>query len=250
MSSKYLILLFLVSGLGFTCQSFEKVEVSKAEILLQKAIAKAGGLENWNNLQALHFQKYFALYQEDGSIEQETLQQHDYIFSPKQQINIGWRKDSLNHKIVSQNGVIKKTINSQPDQEANLQSLENSILSATFVISIPFKLLDEGATISYDGLDTLENNQVVEVLKVSYAPEKYEHHSTPDIWWHYYDINDQKQLGYMVQHDDHFSYVKNLSFTEVDGFIFPRDRESYRVDRNRNILYLRAKYLYEDFVTK
>ena len=259
MSRSFFILLLFILGIFLSCQSAEEKPVSensdpyatiqdeKVRSLLKKAITKAGGLENWNKLERMQFQKYFALYREDGSTENEVLQQHNYLLQPKEQINITWRKDNLNHKILFEDGAVKKMINRQADTLANLQSLKNSVLSATFVISIPYKLLDEGVELSYAGLDTLEDNQVVEVLKASYAPEKHNNHSTSDIWWHYFDAKDYKQLGYMVQHVDHYSYVKNLSFHENDGFVFPKSRESYRVDSLRNILYLRAKYLYEDY---
>lgn len=51
----------------------------------------------------------------------------------------------------------------------------------------------------------------------------------------------------MVKHADHLSYVKNLSFTEVDGFTFPLTRKSWRVNKDRGTLYLRAEYEYSDY---
>ena len=50
-----------------------------------------------------------------------------------------------------------------------------------------------------------------------------------------------------MQHTDHFSYVKNLTFQEVNGFVLPQLRKSYRADSSRNILYLRAEYEYDHF---
>ena len=54
-------------------------------------------------------------------------------------------------------------------------------------------------------------------------------------------------VAYMVQHADHYSYVENQSFHEVEGFLLPKTRKSYRVDQDRNILYLRADYAYDDY---
>ena len=252
--------LVLLSILLWTCQSknspdtfvnpFESIHDTKAKQLLQKAVEKAGGLSTWQNLQELHFQKHFLLLDSNGTAEQNVLQQHDYIFGPKREIKISWVENEAFHEIKALDQEVAKTINGAADTLAKPTSLKNTVLSATFVISIPFNLLDEGAELSYAGQDTLEDNRVVEVLKVAYNPEKHANHSTPDTWWHYFDHKDYTHLGYMVQHADHYSYVRNLSFLTEGGILFPKERESYRVDNLRNILYLRAKYLYKDYTLK
>ena len=240
-----------------SCQSSEKslaplqhISDTKVKGVLEKSFEKMGGLKNWQTLKRLQFQKAFALYDSLGNVERSALQQHDYTFSPEEIIKINWKSDSLSTQIVSKNGTVEKFINQKIDTSANPTSLKNTILSSTFVIAIPFKLLDEGVVLNYDGTTTLEDAQKVEVVKAVYSPSKNANHSTPDTWWYYFDANDFRLVGYMVQHADHFSYVKNLSEANVGGFIFPSERKSWRVDENRNILYLRAAYQYADFEVK
>lgn len=252
MKNQYLFLFYLLLMLAFAAcrpntsstptptDPFAHIQDMQAKDLLSKAIARAGGLDKWQSINTLSFQKYFMLYDSSGQKEYEVLQTVDYTFQPAEQVEINWNDSGTSHKMVYQNEQVVKTVNSQVDTSANQQSLLNSVQSATFVISIPFKLLDKSATVSYAGVDTLENNQVVEVLKVTYTPES-------DTWWHYFAQGDYAQIGYMVQHADHFSYVKNLRFSIVEGIIFPQERESYRVDSEGNLLYLRAKYLYRDY---
>ena len=117
-------------------------------------------------------------------------------------------------------------------------------------MGIPFKLLDKGVVLSYEGIDTLRTGKTVHVVKAAYNPSTHDNHSKPDIWWHYFDENDYRQWGYMVQHADHFSYIENLSFISSNDFFLTETRKSYRVDSLRNILYLRAEYGYSDYVLK
>lgn len=127
------------------------------------------------------------------------------------------------------------------------QAKRNTALSSSFVISIPFNLLDPGAQLSHAGFDTLDNGSKVEVLKAIYDPQGNQNHSTPDTWWHFFDANSNKHLAYMVQHADHFSYVENLEFEKAGGILFPKSRDSWRVNKHREKLWLRAKYQYSRY---
>lgn len=230
---------------------FEHISDSKVIDILTKAFEKAGGLERWNNLEKIHFEKHFALFDSTGAVEMEVKQQHDYYFKPKNEIKISWKdKEGSLNEIISKDNAIVKKINGKVDESANAESLKNTILSSTFVAGIPFKLLDEGPQLSYDGIDTLRSGKTVHVLKAVYNPENHDNHSTPDIWWHYFDENDYRQLGYMVQHIDHFSYIENLTFTKANDFPLTETRKSYRVDSLKNILYLRAEYDYSGYDLK
>lgn len=255
-----LTLLLLTMGVQ-ACQQYEEktappsdpyahIQDVQARQLLRKAIERAGGLEAWNNLQTLHFEKYYALYDSTGAMEIEARQTHDYRFQPNQQINISWNAGGALHRMVYENEKVTKTVDGQVDASADPQSLLNNVLSATFVISIPFKLLDPGTELRYLGVDTLEDNQIVEVLEASYNPEAHDNLSTPDTWHHYFDQDDFTLVAYRVQHADHYSYVKNLGYTTAGGFLFPTKRSSFRVDDQRNKLYLRAAYEYGGYEVK
>ncbi|NRB47683.1 MAG: hypothetical protein HRU41_08405 [Saprospiraceae bacterium] len=215
--------------------------------VLTAAMDKAGGLDRWNKLASLQFTKDYSLLLESGEVENAAFQQHLYTFGTNPTVDIRWEKEGKTNAIHFKEGQYQKLLNDAPDTSMAQQSVINTVLSATFVVSIPFKLLDEGVQLSYSGLDTLANGKVVEVLQASYDPEEHAEHSTPDIWKHYYDAEDFTFLAYMVQHADHYSYVENQSFHEVEGFLLPKTRKSYRVDEDRNLLYLRADYAYDDY---
>ncbi len=215
--------------------------------VLTAAMERAGGIERWNRLASLQFTKDYSLLLESGQVENAAFQKHLYTFGANPTVAIEWEKDGNANAIHFNEGQYQKLLNGEPDTAMTKQSIINTVLSATFVVSIPFKLLDAGVRLSYGGLDTLANGKIVEVLQASYDPKEHADHSTPDIWKHYYDAEDFTFLAYMVQHADHYSYVENQSFHEVEGFLLPKIRKSYRVDQDRNLLYLRADYAYDDY---
>lgn len=252
---KYAFYIFILLATCFqACHSgevtpdpFEHISDDRVVSLLQASFASMGALEKWRDIQTLRFNKYFVLYRESGATESEARQLHRYQFHPVPEVEISWKTDNEDHQITYSHHQPLKKVNGQVDTAANSQSLLNNVLSSTFVISIPYKLLDRGVDLTYAGTDTLEDDQAVEVIRASYDPGQHDHHSTPDVWWYFFDAKDQRLMAYMVKHADHYSYVKNLSFVRVDGFLFPEVRKSYRVDKDRNILYLRADYEYSAY---
>ncbi|MEL6250741.1 MAG: hypothetical protein AAFR87_01920 [Bacteroidota bacterium] len=222
---------------------YVSIQDAEAKALLIKAMEGAGGLESWEKLSEISFDKHFVLFKEDGSVDMDRNQTYTQR-NRKTEKGLGLDKEK---DIVYQLGPDLIQISGEVNPKADSQAIENSVLSASFVISIPFKLLDEGAELSYDGKDTLENGKEVEVLRVVYKPDEYANLSTADIWWHYFDANNYEHLAYMVKHADHVSYVENTGLTRAAGIVFPLTRKSWRVDENREKLWLRADYEYSNY---
>lgn len=242
----------LAGGFFSACDSpealvdpYRHIADPEARSLLAKAMETAGGLDRWRSKESLLFRKDFTLYDETGAVERSVVETHDYRYRPEEVVRISWQKDSAVHEITYRAGRAVKTIDGRPDAGASPESLRNTVLSATYVVSIPFKLLDEGVELTSLGQDTLEDGQVVQVIRGIFNPEEHDNHSTPDIWWYYFAAEDHRLAAYMVKHADHYSYVKNEDYMMLDGFLFPRVRKSYRVDAERKVLYLRAAYVYE-----
>lgn len=218
---------------------------------LKKSFKTLGGLKNWQQIKELHYQKYTKLLLESGEIEKEVDQFHDYFYGSNPSINITSKDPEGNaHKITSINGNAVKYINGKIDPTAKATALNTSVTTSLFVINVPFKMLDKGVILSHEGMDTLEDGQKVEVIKAIYNPAENANHTTPDIWWYYFDQQDAKLVAYMIKHDDHYSYVKNLEYTKSRGFTFPLKRGSYRVNAKREILYTRAEYEYTNWKVK
>lgn len=242
-----LLYLFVIMLLLAACQSSTSVEKeydshiqdSKVKTILQQAIAKAGGWTHWAHKEGVAFKKYFALYDSLGNTEQAVWQDHVYTYQPQQTVTIRWEKANEQHRMVFQKEGVQKFVNNQLDTTANPTSLRNSVLAATFVAELPFRLLDASATLTYAGKTTIEDSIAVETIRAT-----YEGSINPDVWHIYFDAKDYKMVGYTVQHLDHISYVINESYTEIGGFLYPHKRKSYRVNEAGDKLYLRAAYEY------
>ena len=219
----------------------------KLKEVLSKALDAMGGIENWNNLKSIKFQKKIELYNASGVLEKVTDQTHHYTFQPENKVNISWSENDSSHEMVMENNLVKKTINGSIDTTTEPSSLKNSIYASTFVIGIPFNLLDEGALLSYEGIKVIASGKEVHVVKAVYNPEAFASHTKADIWWHYFDVQNYQSVGYSVQLHDHTSYIENLTYDQVDGFLFTRSRDSWRIDDDGNKLYVKAAYEYTGF---
>ena len=222
---------------------YKNIADEKAKAIIEQSIVAYGGLDNWNNIKYLGFDKWYALYDADGQEESNVSQKHHYT---PEKIYMSWMDGTDKYEQIKTEASYRKKINSSIDKTADLSSVKNSIAAATFVMNFPYNLLDDGTEISYEGPSTF-SDKAVHVIKVEYFPETQEHHTTKDIWWHYIDQETHLCLGYKAKHLDHISLVKNTSFHTVKGFTLPGDRDSFRVDENGNELYLKAKYVYSGY---
>lgn len=214
---------------------------------LQKAFDRMGGIQQWEQLQSLRFRKKTILYLANGEIEKRSNQQHYYQYQPTANIQISWKEGQADHLIEMKENTLTKYIDQQIDAAAKTSSLKNNVLAATFVMGIPFKIMDEGTKLTYEGIQTLNNGKKAHIVKATYDPSNFKHHTKSDIWWHYFEEDTYEQLGYAVQLEDHSSYIENLSFQQVGGFLFTTERKSWRVNEKGEKLYLRAEYEYADF---
>ncbi len=222
---------------------YASINDGKAKAIIEKSIQAYGGLENWNNIDYLSFDKWYALYDEDGKEEVNLNQEHHYT---PQKIYMTWQDGNDKIEQTQIGTQFKKLRNGGSDPNTKTQSIKNSILASTFVMNFPYNLLEKGSSITFDGESTFMDRDVY-VIKAEYFPEIQKHHTTKDIWWHYIDQESHLSLGYKVKHLDHVSLVKNMSFHEVSGFTLPWKRESFRVDENGDELFLRAEYEYSDY---
>lgn len=244
------IVLFLSLILGCHKQSksndpFDHLEDKRIRRILENAIQVHGGLENWRAIKSLNYRKDFQLFDANGQIEKSFEQIHQYTYIPFS-INIQSRENGVLTYTTYKDNRYSQQINGS---EANIDSnrIKKSINTSTYVIGIPFKLLDRGAKMKYLGKDSLPNGQLAEVLQVIYDADQYENHSTSDEWRYYFDPADYKVLANWVKTSDHANLILNESFIEEEGFLLFHKRSSYRLDQNEEIDFLRASYDYHDY---
>lgn len=235
MKSYLVIYSFLVLSF-LSCESNPK-SVSIEEELINKCIDAHGGMDKWRTLPSIIYSKSIVLFNSEGLIEKKFDQIHNYKLLPKLSGTMKWT-DSIDRRITYQDEIAYK-LNGNKKEEPS-QSALNTFNSAYYVLNMPWKLKDSSAVISYQGLDTILENRIVHKLKVEYPSI-----NQSDIWEYYLDQKEYYLVANKVYHGSTISLITNDEFAMHKGLKFNAKRTSYMVDSLGDILYLRAKYIYE-----
>jgi len=251
---KNYILFFLVLMLCACNQSsqvdrYAHLDDTIVKTIVKKAINHAGGIDKWESIKRLRYTKDFALLSATGEVEKTFKQVHDYQYRDSD------KSDRIDIKS-TENGDLIHTVYAKYEYsrtknedwlKIDQETLEKAVNTSLYVVGMPFKLLDEGAKITYEGETNLKDIGLVDVLRVEYDADKHDNHSTSDIWKYYFDKKDGKIVANWVQSSDHANIVENLSFERVGGILFNKKRKSYRLDSLGNKDYVRADYDYGNY---
>ena len=177
----------------------------------------------------------------EGKIESELDQGHEFRFSPRFEGNISWTKDSIVHGMSWDGATFRYQMGENEVLNADfLASKKKDFDAAFYTVAQPWKLLDKGGSLFYEGIKKLENGKEVASIRVDYGPNS-------DTWWYYFDPTTYLMLGNEVQLKDHRSFIYDLSTEQAEDLLFHGKRESWRVDEEGNRLFLRAEYRYSNF---
>lgn len=253
-----LFLLFLLFSFLSGCSSapspaepatdlYAHIEHPKAKALIQAAIAHAGGLDNWQSIKELSYQKSFQLFDEEGALQQSVEQEHTYTYAPDLHLAIKAVEGKDTLFSAYKNGLYRRRKNGQWLTNVDQADQEKAMNAATFVVGLPFKLLDSGIRIRYIGPDTLYDGRKVEAITAHYDALSQDKHQSSEPWIFYFAMEEPILLANLVDVGDHFSLVENLSFQRVGGILWPQQRKSYRANAAGDTLYLRATYWYDDW---
>jgi len=246
---KYLSLIFIAVLVSCTTATqeidrYDHIEDEKARSIIKASVENAGGMGLWESIKGLDYTKDFSLLEADGSVEKAFSQVHAYTYKPTV-IDIKSKENGELIHTTLKDGKYSRTKNGSP-VDAGVAALTKAVNTSTYVIGIPFKLLDPGAAIKYDGEITFNGKQV-DVVQVSYNPTKNKNHSTADVWKYYFDKEDAKVVGNWVDAGDHANVIENLTFERVGGILWNKKRKSWRLDSLGNKLYVRADYSYDNY---
>ena len=226
----------------FSCS---KSDEEKGKAIVTNSVKAHGGMKAYDKLNSVSFIKRTKLYREDGSLESDVTQKQSFQLKPNFLTEIEWTKDSNTHKIFYNGIKAIKMINGQVvSDSAEILKAENAAKAASYVFFQPFKLLKDETILIYDGKTDLNDTTDVSIVKVKYK------NSTSTDRWKYYFNSDGVLVANSVQLTDHNSLILNLEYQKINGLIFNRTRESYRVDSLLNKYYLRAEYNYFELQAK
>ncbi len=223
--------------------AYAHIQDENVKSILKRAIDKAGGYEKWQAIKSIKYTKHNMLFLEDGTTEVDNIQRHEYIMRPEFEVRITWEKDGINHRIDYGPGRASKYEN----EELTDSDPSATVMSAIYVLGMPYKLLDAGTNLTHMGVVTLENGAQADEIRATYNPAEHDNHSTQDVWYYYFDVNDGRFYGALVHHPPTYAYIQNLEFDQTTPVQFHAHRKSWRSDSARNIKFLRAEFWYSDY---
>ena len=217
----------------------------KAIELISKSIDAHGGYEEWKAMESMTFLKETRLYQADSSLESELFQEIEIRFQPHLEIRMNWEKDSMRHTALFDGKRTRYWLGENEIQNEDfLKSKRRDLDAAAYVMTKPFDLLEGEKQLKYLGTRRLPDGKNYESVQVI---DGVPGQQPVDVWIYYFDPNDSRLMAYSVETADHVSLVINDNLETIEGFLFPRERTSYRLLENGQIEYLRADYRYSDF---
>ena len=226
-----------ILGVSIICTiSCQPAEVDKAEDLINMSIEAHGGMERWKSLDTFSYRKEITLYDTEKKVRKFIAQQHDYTRSPQLEGRYSYF-DSIQRAVVF-DGKTAYKIEANTKKEADESALKN-FSSAYYVLNMPWKLHDEGAHATYQGLDTLFDGRIVEKIKVEYTSG-----ITKDLWWYYFDTNTHRVVACLVSHPPTYNLITNDAYATYQGLLWNHKRSSYRADKNGDVIHLLGTYVY------
>jgi hypothetical protein len=215
--------------------------------ILSEAIEVAGGIEPYQNLAKLKFLKTTSLFDSTGTLASLSEEQHRYHFKPEKVLEMIWQDEKGQHQLVLAGDKITKYRNGKSDADFDPEQSKQNLLAAEYVVTLPFRLLDQNMHLQYEGIVSLNDQSEVHVIRAQYQSVDQSDLSMHDVWWHYFNTESFIYEGYKVKHTDHYSLVINVKFQQIDEFLLPVERTSYRVDASGKQLFVRADYKYQDY---
>lgn len=234
------ILLIILGSAFYSCKTVTpqfRSQDKNLESVINQSIQYFGGIEKNQSLITLCYNKKVILYTEDGQIEKQILEQHNYnfregIFSIKRKVG------DIDTEFYMKNEKYYAVINGEKNESSSTKTTFNT---AFYVTGMPFKFLDDGVQ-----LQLLDKKNNLLSVQANYNPDTNPNHTGDEKWIYFIDSNNGNIVKQIAYASDHISLINNNSYHTVEGYKFIKKRTSYRVDDNFDIIYKRADYDYFD----
>lgn len=224
----------------------DKLPENEAGSIVRKSIENAGGWENWNSKKTLTYTKIIQFVNENGEVEREIKQLHEYKLKPELKMKIRWEEDGDKYAIINDSKQAKKYKNGVAlEDEESMNSAWNSSFGSQYVICMPFKLTDPGAVLKYEGIDTLENGKLVHAVKTTYE-EGVGSAAGKHIWTYCFDKDNYELVANFLDYGDGYSYTQYEKIEEKDGIRVNTARKSFKANSINDITQLTTNYRNED----
>lgn len=225
---------------------FELLPDTEAGDIVKKAIAKAGGWDNWTSKENFSFYKKITYVDSTGQIERTIKQKHTYQLKNGFKARLEWKVGEDDMLIINNGTEAKKYKNGlELTDEKSIREAWNSSYGSHYVIGIPYKLTDPGVSLTYEGIDSITLDRPVHSLKVDYA-EGAGSSGGLHQWNYYFDIDDYDLAGNYLDYGNGHSITTYEVFEQVSEHRLHNKRFSYIANDQKERVVLRTIYENEE----
>ncbi len=234
--SFYVAAILLISVL-VSCRNNTTIDSGKAtlpvsmddssKIIIDRAIAYAGGEENWQQTKSVSFDKKSTSYDSAGHVTRETNMHLDYMMKPEFRAKLTYMLHDTAITLLHDGQKAAKLYNGKVSTaQKDIDGAWNSSFGSQFVMCMPFKLKDPGIKTEYAGLVTLSDGVPAQVVKTSFIKGAG---SNPDhIWYYYFEPGTGKLLANSLNDGPtYWDYTRYDAFAKSGALLMPSARKGY-----------------------
>ena len=173
----------------------ERLPDNRAGEIVRQSIASAGGWDTWESKRSLSYTKIIRSFNDEGQVTREIRQQHQYLLHPQFKARITWMDEGKDHVIINNGEQAWKYVNGElQTSETDKNQAWNSSFGSHYVVSMPFKLTDEGVTLSFAGEESMADGSIAHRIDVVYAPGAGSAGGM-HAWSYYFDLQDGRLVA-------------------------------------------------------
>lgn len=235
------IILFMVA---FSCKQKNaedtdsgKLPVSmddSSRVIIDRAIAYAGGYDGWQQKKTLSFDKKSTSYDSMGKIVRQTAMHLDYMMKPEYRAKLTYMLRDTAITLIHDGQKARKYYNGKlSNEQKDNDAAWNSGFGSQFVMCMPYKLKDPGIKAEYIGQVTLADGLPAQIIKTSYIKGAG---SNPNhIWYYYFEPGTGKILANSLNDkNNYWDYTRYTAFEKANGLLLPSERKGYTADTLNN----------------
>ena len=210
--------------------------------VVKQAIERAGGWNSWKNKENFSFYKKITHLDSLGNEEKSVRQHHLYQLKGTFKARMEWTIGDDSYLIINDGEQAKKYQNGVELTDLNSKNEAwNSSYGSHYVIGMPYKLTDPGATLTYEGIDSTLLDVPVHAVKVEYAKGAG---STGGmhLWYYYFDIDNYDLVGNFLDYGEGYAVTTYEVFENVGNHRIHNKRFSYISNKDKERLVLRTVY--------
>ncbi len=198
-----------------------------SRVIIDRAIAYAGGYDEWQKKKTLSFDKKSMSYDSTGKMIKEVDQHFDYMMKPEFRAKVTYMLHDTAITLIHDGEKARKLYNGKiSSEQKDIDGAWNSCYGSQFVMCMPYKLKDPGIKAEYVGQVTLTDGAPAQVIKTSYMKGAG---SNPDhVWYYYFEPGTGKLLANSLNgKNNYWDYTRYEQFEKANGLLLPSVRKGY-----------------------